>query len=49
VVGADHILFSVDYPYSPNTVGRKFLDALPVSHDDLQKISHGNAERLLKV
>jgi hypothetical protein len=49
VVGADHILFSVDYPYSPNTVGRKFLDALPVGHDDLQKISHGNAERLLKV
>ena len=49
VVGADHILFSVDYPYSPNTVGRKFLDALPVSHDDLQIISHGNAERLLKV
>jgi uncharacterized protein len=49
VVGADRILFSVDYPYSPNTVGRKFLDALPVSPDDLGKISHGNAERLLKL
>jgi uncharacterized protein len=49
VVGADRILFSVDYPYSPNTVGRKFLDALPVSPGDLSKISHGNAERLLKL
>jgi uncharacterized protein len=49
VVGADRILFSVDYPYSPNTVGRKFLDALPVSQQDLAKISYGNAERLLKL
>lgn len=49
VIGADRILFSVDYPYSPNTVGRKFLDTLPVSPGDLAKISHGNAERLLKV
>jgi len=49
VVGADRLLFSVDYPYSPNTVGRNFLNALPVSADDLGKISHGNAERLLKV
>jgi predicted TIM-barrel fold metal-dependent hydrolase len=49
VIGADHILFSVDYPYSPNSVGRKFLDSLPVSQEDLAKISHGNAERLLKL
>jgi len=49
VVGADRILFSIDYPYSPNTVGRKFLDALPVSPEDLCKISHGNADRLLKL
>lgn len=49
VIGADRILFSVDYPYSPNAVGRKFLDTLPVSPGDLAKISHGNAERLLKV
>jgi predicted TIM-barrel fold metal-dependent hydrolase len=49
VIGADHILFSVDYPYSPNTVGRNFLNTLPVSQEDLAKISHGNAERLLKL
>jgi uncharacterized protein len=49
VVGADRILFSVDYPYSPNTAGRDFLNTLPVGAEDLGKISHGNAERLLKL
>jgi predicted TIM-barrel fold metal-dependent hydrolase len=49
VVGADRILFSVDYPYSPNTVGRTFLNSLPISPEDLGKISGGNAERLLKL
>jgi hypothetical protein len=49
VVGADRILFSVDYPFSPNTEARDFLNALPVSPDDLEKIAHGNADRLLKL
>ncbi len=49
VVGADRMLFSVDYPYDSNLSGRAFLDALPVSAEDLAKISHGNAERLLKL
>jgi uncharacterized protein len=48
VIGADRILFSVDYPYNSNIMGRAFLDALPVSAEDIAKISHGNAERLLK-
>ena len=49
VVGADRILFSVDYPYSPNTVGRTFLNSLPISPEEMGKISGGNAERLLKL
>jgi uncharacterized protein len=47
--GADKLMFSVDYPYSDNAVARKFLDDLPVSPADKVKISHGNAERLLKI
>ena len=47
--GSDKILFSVDYPYSSNTAGRKFLDELPVSSADREKIAHGNADRLLKL
>jgi len=47
--GTDRILFSVDYPYSKHKDGRAFLDALPVSRDDLAKIAHGNADKLLKL
>jgi predicted TIM-barrel fold metal-dependent hydrolase len=43
------MLFSVDYPYDSNAAGRAFLDALPVSAEDMSKISHGNAQRLLKL
>jgi uncharacterized protein len=49
VVGADRILFSVDYPFSPNEIGRKFLDSLAISSEDLEKIAHRNAEKLLKL
>ena len=47
VLGADRIIFSVDYPFSDNTAARSFLDHAPVSPADLEKIAHGNAERLL--
>jgi uncharacterized protein len=47
VLGADRILFSVDYPFADNTRGRAFLDRAPVSEADREKIAHGNAERLL--
>jgi predicted TIM-barrel fold metal-dependent hydrolase len=49
VVGTDRIMFSVDYPFSLNDTGRKFLDSLAVSPQDLEKIAHRNAERLLKL
>jgi predicted TIM-barrel fold metal-dependent hydrolase len=47
--GVDRILFSVDYPYSTNAEGRAFLDALPISRTDREKIAHGNADRLLRL
>ena len=47
--GADRILFSVDYPFSPNDKATEFLHRLPVSPADLAKIAHGNADRLLKL
>ncbi len=49
VVGADRIIFSVDYPFSENGPGRAFLDALPVSAEDRDKIAHGNVDRLLRL
>jgi uncharacterized protein len=49
VVGIDHSLFSVDYPFSTNEVGRKFLDSLALSADEMEKFAHGNADKLLKL
>jgi len=47
--GVDRIMFSVDYPFASNTRARAFLDALPVSPADREKIAHGNADRLLRL
>ncbi len=49
VLGIDRILFSIDYPYNSHETGRGFLDHLALSKADLEKLTHQNAERLLKV
>jgi len=48
-VGVERILFSADYPYSSMQSARNFLDQLPVSPADRERIAHGNAERLLRI
>ena len=45
--GADRVLFSVDYPFSPNAKGTEFLRSLPIAEADKRKLAHGNADRLL--
>jgi predicted TIM-barrel fold metal-dependent hydrolase len=49
VVGADRIMYSVDYPFSANEQGRAFLDHAFTSPADKEKTSHLNAERLLRL
>jgi predicted TIM-barrel fold metal-dependent hydrolase len=51
VLGIDRMMFSVDWPFSANTRGRKFLeDAVQwLGAADLEKLSGGNAARLLKI
>jgi uncharacterized protein len=51
VIGIDRILFSVDYPFSPNTRGREFLQGLPdlLSEEDLARLTYRNAESLLRL
>ena len=48
-VGADRIMFSADYPFGSMELARTFLDQLPVSPTDKERIAHGNAERLLRL
>ncbi|HEY1419870.1 MAG TPA: amidohydrolase family protein [Candidatus Dormibacteraeota bacterium] len=48
-VGSDRIMFSADYPYASMADARGFLERLPVSPQDKERIAHGNAERLLRI
>ena len=46
-VGVERIMFSVDHPYGSMAEARAFLQHLPVSEADRERIAHGNAEKLL--
>ncbi len=46
-LGAERILFAVDYPYEPNQEAVRFMETAPISDSDKEKIFHFNAEKLL--
>ena len=48
-VGVDRIIFSADYPFGSMSVAHTFLEQLPVSPADREKIAHGNAEALMRL
>jgi 5-carboxyvanillate decarboxylase len=47
--GADNILFAVDYPFESSREGVQFMDNVPISQSDKEKICFRNAEMLLKL
>lgn len=47
--GPDRMLYSVDYPFGSLENGRAFLEGLPVDTDTLAKLTHQNADKLLKL
>ena len=47
--GIDNIMFSIDYPFSTNEMGIEFLNAIELPDEELAKITHGNADKLLKL
>ena len=48
-VGVERIMFSVDHPYGSMLEARLFLDQIPVSAGDRERIAHGNAQRLFNL
>ncbi|CAM3333597.1 amidohydrolase [Mycobacterium intermedium] len=48
-VGVDRVAFSTDYPFGSMSANRAFLDNLPLSHGDRERIAHGNAQQLLNL
>jgi hypothetical protein len=43
------MMFSADYPYGSMIEARSFLDRIPVSPADRERIAHVNAERLFNL
>ena len=48
-MGADRVLFAVDYPPESITDGAAFIESAPIDEKVKEKICHLNAERLLKI
>lgn len=48
-MGVDRIMFSVDWPWASNVEAVQFLETIPVSREDREKMLHGNVERLLRM
>ncbi|HFM4346144.1 TPA: amidohydrolase family protein [Escherichia coli] len=49
LMGAERILFSVDYPYQTLDGVKTFIDSLPVNKAEKEAIAFRNAERLLGI
>ncbi|MHA3019740.1 amidohydrolase family protein [Mycobacterium sp. BMJ-28] len=48
-VGVDRVLFAIDYPYESSAEAVGFLRTAPYAPADLERIAHGNAERILRL
>jgi 5-carboxyvanillate decarboxylase len=48
-VGAEHVLFAIDYPYEDSYVAAEFLAKANLDDEQRVLISHRNAERLFRV
>ncbi|ASK28766.1 amidohydrolase [Chryseobacterium sp. T16E-39] len=46
-IGIDNIIFSIDYPFSTNQMGIDFLNEIKLPPEQIEKIAHRNADRLL--
>jgi predicted TIM-barrel fold metal-dependent hydrolase len=47
-VGADRVLYSVDYPYEDVVEAREWFDQASISESDRMKIARTNVQKLLR-
>ncbi len=48
-LGADHMMFAADYPYENSGEAARFIEEIPASNIDKEKIQHSVAEKLFKL
>jgi 5-carboxyvanillate decarboxylase len=49
LLGAERVLFAIDYPYEQTEDATAFARSLALPPDQLAQVCHGNAERLFKI
>jgi predicted TIM-barrel fold metal-dependent hydrolase len=49
VLGADRLMFAIDYPYEETLEAAQFMRTAPLPDADLEKITHLNAERVFRI
>ena len=49
VLGTDKVLFAADYPFESSKQATQFIESLAIPDDDKERISHLNAQKLLRL
>jgi len=49
LLGADRIMFAIDYPFEDSAGSVTFLDSAPITERDRRKIAYANAERVFRI
>jgi predicted TIM-barrel fold metal-dependent hydrolase len=49
VLGPDNIMFAIDYPYQESMEAARFMNSAPLPEPDVEKIAHGNAEKVFHI
>ncbi len=49
LLGADRIMFAIDYPFESSVESVAFLNTAPISDNDRTKIASGNAESIFRI
>lgn len=48
-LGADSVMWAIDYPYQPTTPAVEFIRNAPLSATEREKVCHANAERIFGI
>lgn len=48
-IGAERIMWAIDYPYQPTAPAVEFIETAPIPDDVREMIAHKNAERIFKI
>ncbi|WEK46493.1 MAG: amidohydrolase family protein [Candidatus Andeanibacterium colombiense] len=48
-LGADRVMFAIDYPFVDSAMSVQQMDAIAISAEDKAAIYHGNAERIFRI